>query len=340
VIFKSAQIRLTLWYVLIVMMISLTFSVVVYLISFREIGIFNNHQSVILRRNPAFGTVQPPFRIEDIEDARNQELETLKRHLIENLAFTNLIILILSAAASFALAKRTLRPIEEMMEIQNRFTADASHELRTPLAAMKVGIEVALRDKGLALTEAKDLLKSNLEEIDRMKELSSNLLETAQFRNYNDSKFSDFSIAEAIQSSFKKIDKLAKAKNIEILIKAKDGQITADKSKIIQLVTIFLDNAVKYSANDKKIWLTGEVSKRNVSITIKDEGAGIKKQDLPFIFNRFYQANQARNKDSDMGYGLGLAIAKQIIEQHHGTISVESAEGVGTTFRLKLPLSS
>lgn len=337
-IFEDARLRLTLWYVLIVMVISLTFSAVVYFISFHEIVIYNNHQSLILHTNPAFNGLTAPYRIQDIENTRAQQLEDLKEHLIRNLALTNLIILILSALASYALAKRTLQPIEEMMEIQNRFTADASHELRTPLAAMQLEIEVALRDKKFNVKDAKDLLQSNLEEIEHLKDLSGNLLDLAQFKNSQNLQFNNFNLQEAISSALKKTEKLAYAKNIKIIVKTKDIAICGDKTQVTQLLTILLDNAIKYSAPAKRIWLDGEVHRKNITIIVKDEGIGIKKQDLPYIFNRFYQADQARTKGEGNGYGLGLAIAKEIVIRHRGSIEVESEISQGTTFTINLPL--
>jgi signal transduction histidine kinase len=339
--FWGARIRLTFWYVLIVMVISLTFSVVVYRISSHEISVFNSRQSIILRGDPALRGAPAPYRIVDFETAREQQLEDLKNHLIQNLALANLIILILSAMASYFLAKRTLAPIENMMEAQNRFTADASHELRTPLAAMEVEIEVAMRDKDLSLADSKKLLKSNLEEIERLKSLSNSLLELAQFQDLSRKiVVESFSLKEAIGSVVIKAQKTADRKNIKIIASNQDILVDADKNSIMELVGIILDNAIKYSSEKKRIWVESATLKKNILITIKDEGIGIKKEDLPFIFNRFYQADTARSIDQGTGYGLGLAIAKQIVERHNGTVEVESNTAQGTVFKIKLPVKN
>jgi signal transduction histidine kinase len=339
--FWGARIRLTFWYVLIVMVISLTFSVVVYRISSHEISVFNSRQSIILRGDPVLRGAPAPYRIEDFETARTQQLEDLRNHLIQNLALANIIILVLSAMSSYFLAKRTLSPIENMMELQNRFTADASHELRTPLAAMEVEIEVAMRDKDLSMADSRKLLKSNLEEIERLKELSNSLLELAQFQDLSKKIVAEsFSLKETIELVITKVQKMADSKNIKIIASNQDVLVNTDKNDVMELVGIILDNAIKYSSEKKRIWVESTITKKNILITIKDEGIGIKKEDLPFIFNRFYQADTARSIDKGTGYGLGLAIAKQIVERHNGTIEVESNAAQGTIFKIKLPVKN
>src|SRR4030042_2699111 len=164
--FKAAYLKLTFFYVLIAMAISICFSLAIYNISSREIGRGLGPQNGIFRE------IIP----NDFENLRNQQIQKSNTRLKINLFYYNLVIFVLSMVGSYFLARRTLRPIEEAMESQSRFTADASHELRTPLTAMKAEIEVALRDKKMGLSESKKLLKSNLEEIEKLEKLSSALL--------------------------------------------------------------------------------------------------------------------------------------------------------------------
>lgn len=170
--FQSARLKLTTWYLLIIIIISSLYSVAFYNAATREI-------SRIIRiehaRQQTFGAYFPlPPNLPSIED-----LEAIKTRLKVILILFNTGIFIIAGGAGYFLAGRTLRPIKGMMEEQNRFITDASHELRTPLTAARTEIEVALRDKNLTLTEAKKLLASNLEEVQNLQLLSDNLLQLA-----------------------------------------------------------------------------------------------------------------------------------------------------------------
>jgi signal transduction histidine kinase len=171
--FHSAALRLTTWYLFIIMLISISFSTAIYHLSYGEVTSEAQRQSSFLRSQLT------PYDFRDFNSSRQTQLDTEKSRLINRLAFFNLLVLLLGGLASYQLARRTLRPIEDSLEAQKRFTADASHELRTPLAAMQSEIEVALRDSGLTKKEATEILQSNLEEVGKLKDLSEGLLRLA-----------------------------------------------------------------------------------------------------------------------------------------------------------------
>jgi signal transduction histidine kinase len=248
------------------------------------------------------------------------------------------MILILSSVASYFFARWTLRPIEDVMESQSRFTADASHELKTPLTAMKSEIEVSLRDKKLGSSQAKELLLSNLEEIGKLETLSSALLELAKFEGKGKENFKEVSLPDIITSAYEKLERIAQAKDIEFKNDLKELKVSGDKQQLIELFVILLDNAIKYSPDGSEIKIVIKKEMRHLEISIQDQGVGIKKEDLPHIFDRFYRADSSRTKGKTSGYGLGLAIARQIVKLHDGSISAESLVGKGSTFRVKLPL--
>lgn len=339
--FKNARLKLTIWYVLIVMLISVTFSAVVYLISFHEVQILNQNQANILRtRNLDSNMFPPNFSIKDFDDFRTQQLEQLKYDMIRNLFLTNFAIIILAGLASYSFARRTLRPIEEMVTKQNNFTADASHELRTPLAAMKLETEVALRDKKINLADAKNLLKSNLEEIDKLENLANSLLALAQYEiSKKVIETKKFNLKEAINIATLQIKPLAQNKSIIIKSNVDEQIIGADKNQFVQVLNILLDNAVKYSPDKSSVELRSVVKNKQISVSVIDHGIGIKASDLPYIYNRFYRADQSRSKEEYTGYGLGLSIAKQIVEKNNWEISVESNPNHGTAFTVKLLVS-
>jgi signal transduction histidine kinase len=236
------------------------------------------------------------------------------------------------------LARLTLKPIEEAMETQNRFTADASHELRTPLTAMRTEIEVALRDRELGLNESKKLFESNLEEIGKLESLSSALLKLAK---NGDTKLAleKVNLAEIITEAYEKVEREAEKKSIMIDFDANkygDLEINGDRLSLTELFVILLDNAIKYSSEKSKISINIEKDHDKTIIRVKDHGVGINHSDLPYIFNRFYRADSSRSKEKVSGYGLGLSIAKQIVELHSGNITVVSKPGKGTEFTVKI----
>jgi signal transduction histidine kinase len=317
------------------MLVSIVFSVAIYQISSQELNQGFTRQNVILRELPT-SEFLPQSRL-DFENARNKQIEDSNYNLKVDLVFFNLVILVAATGVSYFLARKTLKPIEEMFDIQNHFTADASHELRTPLTAMKTEIEVSLRDEKFNITEAKDLLKSNLEEISKLESLSNGLLTLTQFQNGHKVDLVAVSIREVIQESCSKLAALAKQKDIDLLTNISNLKVRGDYQSLVKLFVTLLDNAIKYSPTKSKIMITSAKNGNYVEIKVKDQGVGIKSSDIPHIFNPFFRADQSRSKNTAGGYGLGLSIAKKIIQTHEGKIEVTSKPDQGTTFSIKLP---
>lgn len=331
--FTAARIKLTLWYLLIIMVISLLFSTVIYQGITQELDHFE-HLTVIRREDDFFGT-----RIRRVPAFDPTEISQTRSHLILTLILVNLSILGASSILGYFLAGKTLRPIKEMVEDQNRFVADASHELRTPLTALKTSIEVTLRDKKLTLAQSKEQLADNLVEVNNLQYLSDNLLMLTQFDNTtnNSVHFSNFSLKTAVQEATKKVAAKAQDKKIALEFALTDEQIYGDKNSIVELLVILLDNAIKYSPSDKTVTITSTHSDHQVEISVADQGVGIAQEDLAHIFDRFYRADQSRTKENTSGYGLGLSIAQKIAELHKGKIEVKSEPGKGTIFTIHLP---
>lgn len=333
--FKSAIWKLTGFYVVIAMAISIIFSLVLFQISSRELNNALSRQNLRIRNMPMMGIGLNPNRFQDFENARLDQLETGNNHLKFDLIGFNILILFFSGAASYFLAKRTLHPIAEMVEKQNRFTADASHELRTPLTAMKTEIEVSLRDKKLTLDEAKKLLGSNLEEISKLETMSNDLLSLAQYQNVTEIPKIKVDLKKAAEEAYAKVEALAKRKDITFEFNLKNAEVQGDKQSLVHLAVILMDNAIKYSPKKTKVFVSLAEEHGHAILKVKDQGSGIKESDLPQIFNRFFRADVSRSAE---GTGLGLSIAKKIAESHHGTIHAESDKD-GSTFTIKLPIS-
>lgn len=325
------------------MFISIFFSVNVYQQSTDELERGITGPDIVLQGGnngigPRF-TIQPKARQALRQDAAIR-LHDAKENVRNRLVFTNILILVGAGILSYYLASRTLRPIEEAHEAQSRFTADASHELRTPIAAMQSEIEVALMDPKLTLGESKKLLRSNLEELAKLTALTSGLLKLAQ-NEYGALELSEVDLKEAIKQAVDRVQSNAREKKITIKMHVADQvALEADPDSIVDMFVTIIDNAVKYSSEKSEVTITAAADRRNAVVHIQDRGIGMKPGEAEHIFERFYRADSARSKQETSGYGIGLSIAKQIIDAHDGTIAVQSKPNKGSTFTITLPLAS
>lgn len=225
-----------------------------------------------------------------------------------------------------------------MTEEQKQFISDASHELRTPITALKAMLEVSLRDPKLDLDESKKVLTDAIYSTNQLKTLSDSLLELNHFNNNKSAlNLSPVSIKNLMSESVKKIKPKADKKQIVIKYNPIKGQINIDIQKIEELFLILFDNAIKYSPKSSQIKFIALKTRKNIIFKIIDQGIGISEKDLPHIFDRFYRADNARTKNGTSGYGLGLSIAKKIVESHGGKLEVSSKINNGTTFFIYLP---
>ncbi len=334
-VFKSARLQLTAWYLLIIMVVSIFFSIAFYKSSTEEIQRVIHH---IEHRQQDFLDQTPPPSLEFHSIVTVQDLEESEQHILFILIVINVVIFIFSGAASYFLAGRTLDPIKIMVDEQNRFITDSSHELRTPLTALRSEMEASLLQDSISEAEVRKLIKSNLEEVQSLQLLSDNLIKLSQFESINgDFDKETISLLEVVNSAQKKVSSMARRKHIIIENEISDCILTGDKNRLIELFVIFLDNAIKYSSKNTTIKIRSQIQDHTVSISIVDQGIGIVKENLGHIFDRFYRTDKSRSKTDASGYGLGLSIAKKIIEAHHGIVTVKSEMGKGTTFTIQLP---
>lgn len=335
--FQSARFKLTAWYLLLIILISTLFSIVIYFGINSELRRLERFQQRRLERD--YGNSPAPlFQHRPILDHELIEETDYRLKLV--LLLVNLGIFVLSGGAAYFLSGRTLKPIKNMVDEQNRFITDSSHELRTPLTSLRSELEVNLRSKNISPNETKKILRSNLEEVMNLQKLTDNLMELAQYQKRNgDLSMSEISLLDVINKVCRKFTPVAFKNKIRIINKVQDCNIVGDKPALSELFTILLDNALKYSDKNTKINLSSIKEKNVVSISVADEGMGIEKKDLPYIFDRFYRAEKSRSKEKVTGYGLGLSIAKKIVELHKGTIKAESVPLKGSKFTVVLPLS-
>lgn len=328
--FASATLKLTGWYLLILMGISLIFSIAIYSVASGEIDTrlgllqsrIENLSEMTLTQNPS------------IDIIRDKQMHEAEVNMLVGLAYINICILILGGIGSYLLARRTLAPIEAAHEAQSRFTSDASHELRTPLAVMKTELEVALRDPNLNAVEMRELLESNLEEVEKLSKLSQTLLSLSRL-DYHALDHELMNFSELVREVVRRYDK--SGSRVEIVERGKELFITAHPSSIEELITVLVDNALKYSPVESTIKIT--LSKKNnfAKFEIVNAGKGIASEDLVHIFDRFYRADNSRTTTTKTSFGLGLSLAKTIVKMHNGQLSVSSGLGQDTTFTVLLP---
>ncbi len=330
--FRSATFKLTIWYLGLVMAISLVFSSVVYNLASNEIarGVHLQYQRIYDK----FPVLDNDNILRPTDDISHSDHLLLLR-----LLFFNLIVLGLAGFASFWLAKRTLQPIEEAHEQQKRFTADVSHELRTPLTAIRMESEVALMSGASSKQELKETLESNLEEVTKLENLINNLLKLSRLEA--DELQQDFQTLDTkvlVGDVIKQVSAISKERNINITSELGDYKIKGDKGSLEQLILIIIDNAIKYSPSDSKIEIITKKIDSSIILSVSDNGIGIDKDSLEHIFERFYRADSSRTKNSkNEGYGLGLSIAKMIADVHGAEITISSQLNKGTSVEIKFP---
>jgi two-component system sensor histidine kinase CiaH len=318
--FHKARIKLTGWYLLIIMAISLSFSVAIYAGINNELVRINNSQRARQERVETINTLLKQKGLPMPPESQIFEPETIdaaRVRIISILGLINLSIVIISGLG------------------QKEFVGNASHELRTPLTSLKTEIEVSLRDKNMSVTEYKKLLKSNLEDVNSMQKLSNYLLELNRYTNSDyRPDIAKVDLAKVVSLVIKKIGPIANKNKIKILANLQKTNVSANSEALVELSTILIENAIKYSGESKKI----EVNVlHGGKLEVKDFGVGISKADLPYIFDRFYRAESSRSKEKVDGYGLGLSIAKSIVDKLGGKIKVVSREGKGSTFIVQIP---
>lgn len=246
---------------------------------------------------------------------------------------------VLSIILSYFLSKWSMKPIMVSWRKQQEFVENASHELRTPLTIIQAKLEKLFTKPNHTILEESETIATSLNEVQRLGQLTNDLLLLARSdSNAIVLEKEPINVNQFLETVIAPYQELAQAENKEfILTLEKDGQVEFDRQKIQQLLIILLDNALKYTNEKDQLQLTSKIEKNEWVIQVIDHGIGIADEQKKEIFDRFYRGEQSRNRKTG-GYGIGLAIAKWIVEAHHGKITVSDSEPKGTTFTVSLPL--
>ena len=228
------------------------------------------------------------------------------------------------------IASTIVKPVEESFNKQKQFVSDASHELKTPLAVIEANADV-LQSK----TGENKWITYIQNEVQSMNKLVNDLLTLARMENTNSTNFQKFDLSKEVQMSVAVFESMIYEKEIKLETNIDKGIVfNGDKEDIKHIISIILDNAIKHTEKDGRIIVNAEKEKSDIKIEIKNQGEPISVEEQEKIFERFYRVDKARSR-SEKRYGLGLAIAKEIVDKYNGNIKASSKDGF-TSFVVKL----
>lgn len=230
------------------------------------------------------------------------------------------------------------RELSKLDEYRRNFIANISHDFRSPLTSIKGYLE-AMLDGTIPVEKYDRYLNIVLNESKRLTKLTTGLLELNGFDTYGPVlKKTQFDIVEVIQETHNTVEGLCDEKNIDFQIhnQVKAPVVYADKMKIGQVIYNLVDNAIKFSPANSKIFVSITEKNEKIFVSVKDSGPGIEKDKQNKVFERFYKMDSSRGKDKK-GTGLGLSIVKEIIKAHGENINLISTRGVGSEFTFSLP---
>ncbi|WP_284643484.1 sensor histidine kinase [Paenibacillus silviterrae] len=270
---------------------------------------------------------------------------TSQQDFLANLIYAFLLVasimLILIYFISRYFANRSIEPVQEAFDKQKQFIADASHELKTPLAVIQTNVDVLLAHADDTIANQSKWLTFIQSESERMSKLTNDLLYLAQIDQAEAAVlFSPFDVSEAVEQVVLTMEAIIFESRIQLSYEIEPGLIArGSQEPFKQVVMILLDNAVKYTNANGSVDIALKKRHHSIQLTVTNTGEGISESNLERIFDRFYRTDASRSR-SQGGYGLGLAIAKAIVEQHKGNIYAKSIAGKQTTFIVELPLSA
>lgn len=264
--------------------------------------------------------------------------QTILVHLIYTFAIVSVITFIAILWISKIFADKAIKPIQDAFEKQKRFVADASHELKTPLTVINTNIDLVLESKEETVASAEKWLLRTKNEVERMSKLTNDLLYLARMDQYeNPILLTPLDLSEELQNVLLAMEAVFYENKIEMKNHIEENIVVQGNKELLhQVIMILLDNSLKYVDANGQIDIKLTKQQNIAVLSISNTGEGIKKEHLEKIFDRFYRTDDSRNRKTG-GYGLGLAIAKAIIQKHNGKIGVNSIPNEKTTFEIKLP---
>ena len=238
-----------------------------------------------------------------------------------------------------AVLNRLLARLEAAFEAQRRFASDVSHEVRSPLTALRGQIEVALR-KERSPEEYRRVLAESLEEVERLTRLAEDLLDLARAdAGVLELRRERLDLREVASLALRRLASTADARDIQLVLDTREPvPVLGDPDWLGRLLENLVDNAIRHSRRTGEVRIRVHREGERALMRVEDAGEGIPATALPHIFERFYRVDPSRSRDKG-GAGLGLAIGRQIVTLHGGTIAVASEPGKGAVFTVTLPIA-
>ena len=332
--FRTARRRLTLLYVATIAAVVAVLSSALYEFHARDVEGIERRSAGTEAEGPLPAT----------EERRPSEvlrvgLEEYLEHLGRSILVADVITVLIGGVLSYLLAARTLQPIKEAVQGEQRFFANAAHDLRTPLAVMRSEAEVALRGGPIDPAEARLLITSSLEEIRRMSAMVEQVLDLARSGStpLRAGSLRPLDISALAVTTTARIARRAEERDVRLLCDAPGPVLIAGEASALErAVYNILENAIEYTPRGGSVTVGVRREGGDAFLEVADTGIGIPPEDLRHITEPFFRGDKARRAHTG-GAGLGLTIAKTIMEEHRGSLHASSRPGGGTKISLRFP---
>ncbi|BDQ04820.1 MAG: two-component sensor histidine kinase [Candidatus Dojkabacteria bacterium] len=320
--YHKKRIQLTIVYSIILLSVIIFFSVILWQSQERQIDRFLDSPRMRFIR-----------RFSDDEYNRIKAItDEVKFENFINLIMLDSVLIIISVALSYYLSGKTLEPVFSALDRQKQFISDASHDLKTPLTNIKTEAEVLTRNPSTTLEEYQTFATNVVNDIDRLNKLIDSMLEAARLEHLV-VHLQDIDLKDLMREILNDFRSRIQEKNLELHEEYPDDDIVikSDKKLLTRLIYVIIDNSIKYNKENGSVRIKIYKSASNTYLAIQDTGIGIEKSKIKHIFDRFYRVAEDRHTE---GFGLGLAIAKEIADKLHIKMTVKSKVDVGTEFIL------
>ncbi len=249
------------------------------------------------------------------------------------------LVFTIAVLFGYLVARFALKPAREALGAQKQFIGNIAHELRTPLSIIKANTEVRLLDADVS-SDARALHRSNLEELDRISNIINNLLSLNALIQPERIIFSEIDIVALAEQVVEKFKHLVNRKSLRLQVLAdRQYYLRGNLSALEQILVNLVNNAIQHTERGSITIIISENIHGELEISVRDTGAGIKPEDLRYVFDPFYRGNRARTRIGGTGSGLGLAIVSELVKLHRGRINVSSVPSKGTSVIVMLPES-
>ena len=258
------------------------------------------------------------------------------KQLALSLSIAGLGIVIAFAVIGYFLSNWALRPVKEAWESQRQFVADASHELKTPLTVMLANNSILLKHPDSTIASQSQWIESSEVEAVRMQGLINEMLELAQVESRAGAVRERMDFSDLVDGIGLQFESVAFERGCELECRIQEGiEVEGDENRLSKAVSTLVENALKYVDAGGRVDVELTRAGKNAQLAITNTGSVINEEDLPHIFDRFYRTDKARTSGAG-GFGLGLAIAREIAREHGGDIACKSDAASGTTFTMTI----